>query len=185
MICLSYDSYYRRSEEVESLQDMDTGKQKEKKTRKHVDFAGPLLFWICILVIAAALQLVAIPFAARYNRIDLVGDANLIATYIFVLPGYVILPLIVSLWMGSNIGAVLGKDKMLVSRSLFYALSVIIMYMVFIFLIYSVFQMRQIAPLGYMPLFTFGEFLIVIPSLMVLILTPIISAISSLDKRAV
>ena len=175
---MGYDSYYKRTDEEKA------GKSKDKEAGKpqvtNVSITGPITFWIGLLVIAALLQLVAIPFANSYSHTVFNNYFNDFANYILYIPGLVVLPLIVALWVGDRVSYLESRKKSaIVSKGIINALYTSLIYIVAIFIIYLIMVLVKLGALHAVSPLLFGEYLILIPVVINIIMIPIFALLSS------
>ena len=158
---LAYDSYYKRTDD-EQATDKDKDKTATAKPQStKVSITGPLTFWIGILLIAALLQLVAIPFANSYSHTVFNNYFNDFANYVLYIPGLIVLPLIVALWVGDRVSYVESNNKsFIVSKGVVNALYTSLVYIVSIFIIYLIMSLVKLGVLHSLTLLPFVEYLI-------------------------
>jgi hypothetical protein len=172
---LAYDSYYQR-DETEEIKDSKTEKKPDVAT---VSIAGPLIFWIGLLVIGAVLQLVAIPLAKTYNHTAFDAYFNTFANYVIYIPGLLILPLVASLWIGDRVSYVDRKKSLIAYKGIINALYAAMVYAVAIFIIYFIMQFKDIGVLAMLNMTTFAEYLIAIPIIITLVMVPLFAVLSA------
>jgi len=159
--------------------DAKTIKQTEKI---EIDIFGPLTFWLMFLIVGLIIQLVLIPvMASNSNQNSSVSSILIeISGWILYLPGSIILPLIVGVWMGEKIGATKNKIKSAISIATINAIYTAIIYAIAIFIIYLL--IYYITP-GFIKnlggIITLAEFVIIIPILIIIILVPLIASMSA------
>lgn len=157
---------------------------KKPKTISTISLSGPMTLWIGLLIIAAALQLGAIPFAAHYGHTGFNSYFNEFANYILYVPGFIALPLIASLWIGERVST-LGKDKSFVAmKGLVNAIYCSIIYGISILIIYIAMVMEKTAPLGTMSNMMFAEYIIGVPVVITLVIIPLFAIIASARRFA-
>ncbi len=174
VIGLAYDNYYKR----ETMPDMEDG-DKKKEEIIAVSIAGPLAFWVGILIIAALLQLAAIPFANSYKHTAFNVYFNDFANYAIYIPGIIVLPLIVSLWIGDRVSYLDRKKSFVAYKGLVNALYTAIVYTVSIFIIYIIMQSQNVGVLSSFNYIKFGEYLVLIPIAINIVMIPLFALLSS------
>jgi small-conductance mechanosensitive channel len=171
---LAYDSY---SKSVGVLVDP----KDDKKTNIDVSLGGPLGFWIGVLVIAALIQLVLVPFAAVYGNSSFNPYLTSFAIYAIYLPGVIVLPMITSLWIGDRVSSSFGKKtkSTIVSKGLINALYSVLVYAVTIVIIYIVMRFLDAGVLAAMSPYTFAEYMIGIPFAITIVIIPLFALLSA------
>ena len=138
---------------------------------------GPLVLWIAFLIVGVILLLVVAPLVSS-NRLayNLVRS---ISNWILYLPGSLVLPLIISVWMGESV----GKNRVGIGRSArigeVNAVYVAMVYVITIIIIYLVFYYINPVAVSSVSLTDFVEFSVALPVVIVLVLTPIVAALSA------
>ncbi len=142
-----------------------------------IDIVGPLTFWIVILVVGAIIQFVLIPLTSSVPSVNPILVS--IAGWILYLPGSIILPLVVAIWVGERVGASRNQVKSAVKVGLVNAVYAALIYAVAIFIIYLL--LKYISPtfLGTITLTTFVEYVVAIPVAIVILLIPFIASLSA------
>ena len=169
---VAYDSASKKEKELE----VPGGKNAEVR----VSLSGPLGFWIGILVVAALIQLVAIPFATQYGNPSFNSYLNTFANYVLYIPGLIVLPLIASVWIGDHVSNSIGnRKKLLVSKGLINALYSALIYTITVFIIYVVMQYAQRGALAAVGVVPFLEYLVAVPFAIVIVIVPIFALLSA------
>ncbi|MCL5433969.1 MAG: hypothetical protein M1538_03270 [Candidatus Marsarchaeota archaeon] len=148
-----------------------------------IDIIGPLSFWLAFLVLGVIIQLVLIPIVInlRVSNGSLIKILSDIGGWILYMPGALILPLVISLWMGERIGATKNKVKSAITIGIINAIYTVIVYIIAIFIIYLLISYIEPSFIsGYnLTLVTLAEYVIAIPAMIVLILVPFIASLSA------
>ena len=155
-------------------------KQKEgAPATREIDIVGPLTFWIIMLVVGVLLDVILAPISGSVGQSGIQSFLTTIAGYILFLPGSIILPLIVSIWIGERVGANKNKVKAAVTLGEVNAAYTGLIYVIAIFIIYLL--VRYITPtfLNTITLTSFIEYVVVVPVVIVVILIPFIAALSA------
>ena len=146
--------------------------------RTEVDIYGPMAFWIGLLILGLVVEFVVGPLAKAAGTPSQAFAA--LANYILYLPGAIILPLIVSVWVGERVGSSGRNVHEALRVGLLNAIYVAFVYIVAIFIIYL---LIYYADSGALPAnFTvnsFVTFLVAIPAVIVLVLIPLFSTMSA------
>lgn len=141
------------------------------------DIGGPLIFWISLLVFGVLVALVISPILAPSG-----GGKNLltaISNWILYLPGSIILPLIVSIWIGEAVGrrgSSIGRTAKIGEINAVYTA---LIYVISIFIIYLLFYYIDPSALTNVTITYFLEYVVIIPAIILFVLIPIVSALSS------
>ena len=170
---MAFDSYYKN----DPMPDLTSQAAKPEELPPRI--AEPLMFWIGIVVIAAVLQLAAVPFTTMYHHTEFNRYFNEFAGYVLLLPGLAIIPLLESAWMGYRVGR-FGKGRAhSASRGLSNAAFGSIVYGVTIAIIYIIMQYLGSGALSSMNTITFLEYPIAIPIAINMVVVPIFAAASA------
>ncbi len=143
-----------------------------------ISVAGPLGFWIAVLLIGLLIEFVLGPIAV------LAGASSKYFTTIGHLllfqPGAVILPLIVAVWVGARVGSVHKRSPSIGKVGLINAVYAAVIYSIAIFVIYlSIYYINASALPVVFTLGGFALYLVVIPDVIVLVITPLLAMLSS------
>ncbi|MDE1871113.1 MAG: hypothetical protein KGI06_02630 [Candidatus Micrarchaeota archaeon] len=171
---MAYDSYYRK--------DKAENKEERKDEEVTISIESPLMFWVGLLLIAALLQLVILPFASHYGRVLFKGVLEDFANYLIYIPGIVVMPLVISLWVGDRVSYIRKGSQVLAYKGLLNALYTSLVYSISIFIIYILMRFSNGGVLANLSVVTFSEYLIVIPFAINMIVIPIF-AILSAERR--
>jgi hypothetical protein len=153
-------------------------KIEDIQNRIDTDIFGPMAFWIFMLAVGLIIEFAGVPIA------KLVGAPTsgiiTVANYLLYLPGAIVLPLVVAVWVGERVGSVGKKVRLSLKVGLLNAIYVALIYSIVIFIIYLIIYYidAKALPVG----FTIDSFitnLIAIPVIIVLVLTPLISSVSA------
>ena len=162
----------------ETKSDDRTAEPATEKTGIEIDIVGPLTFWIVMLVIGVLLSLFIAPLSGNVGNTALQTFAKNVGSWILYLPGSLILPLVIALWVGERVGAKRNKVSSAVTIGLINAAYAALVYAVSIFIIYLL--LYYISP-SLLPsqLATFLIYVVAIPILLVVVLIPIVGALSA------
>ena len=144
-----------------------------------IDIFGPLAFWLVILIMGVLLALVMAPILNGAGNTGLAATITAIAGYILYLPGSIILPLIVAVWLGERVGATKSELGSAVPIAAINAAYTALIYAVAIFIIYLL--LRYITPsfLASVSLATFILYVVVVPIIIIVLLIPFIASLSA------
>ncbi|MGC8586630.1 MAG: hypothetical protein ACP5K5_03770 [Candidatus Micrarchaeia archaeon] len=152
----------------------------EQEQQEELSIAEPLSFWIGMLLLAIIIELVIVPFSGSLGVSK--DTFNNIANYIIYLPGCIVMPLLVAIWLGERIGA-LSKGKNVAYKSIVNAIYMSIIYLVAIFIIFLVAKYTNLNLFPtLMPSLNMGnflEYLVAIPVAILLVLTPLFAILSA------
>ena len=154
------------------------GAAADQQQPDDISIAGPLGFWIAVLLIGLLIELVLGPIAV---------SAGVPSKYLTTLgnlllfqPGAVILPLIVAVWMGARVGSVHKKSPSIGRIGLINAVYAAVIYSISIFVIYlAIYYINASALPVSFTLGGFAFYLIVIPDVIVLVITPLLAMLSA------
>jgi hypothetical protein len=170
-----YNSYYKREPE-EML-------PEKPKSITNIKLAGPMLFWVGLIIIAVIFQVVAIPFAMNYGRTNFNGYINAFANSVLYTPGIVILPLMVSLWIGDRVSFITGTKSHIAMKGVLNAAYSIMIYTVAIVIAYIIMTTQQRGVFYGMTMPFFVLWMILIPALINITIIPIFAVLSSIRRN--
>ncbi|MGC8670000.1 MAG: hypothetical protein ACP5TL_02505 [Candidatus Micrarchaeia archaeon] len=149
---------------------------------QELSIAEPLSFWIGMLLLAIIIELIIVPFASNIGIGSFKNTLNEIAGYIVYLPGSIIIPLLVALWLGERIG-VNSKGERVAYRSIINSIYLVFVYVVAIFIIYLIAKFTNVklfpTILPTLSVASFITFLILVPTVIILVLTPLFAMLSA------
>jgi len=155
---------------------------EDAQNTEGLSIAEPLTFWIGMLLLAVLIELVIVPLAGSLGISQYKNVFNDIADYIVYLPGSIIIPLLVALWLGERIGVV-SKGKRVAYRSIINSIYVSLIYLVAIFIIFLIAKYTSLNLFPtIMPNLYIGNFigyLVLIPIAIIMVLTPLFAMLSS------
>jgi hypothetical protein len=175
---LAYDSAYKRDKQ-ENIKD----DKKEEKVPENADLGGPLTFWIGILVLATLLQLIAIPIANYSGHTAFNSYLNEFADYAIYIPGILVLPLIVSVWIGERVSYLSKKSSSIAYKGIINSLYSSMIYIVSITIIYIIMVVQKAGVIWSLSPEIFAERLILIPVLISIILVPLFAILSAARRN--
>jgi hypothetical protein len=155
----------------------DAPKPAQSASTVEIDIAGPLTFWIILLVIGVLLQLVIVPL--HMGSASLNSLLTEISNWLIYLPGSVVLPLIVALMIGERVGATRSSASSAAFVGEVNALYTALVYIIAIVIIYLLFYYISPASLATITLTYFAEYAVLVPVVILLVLVPLISALSA------
>lgn len=145
-----------------------------------VEISQPLVFWVFMLLIGVIIEAILLPLSGSLNlSATLKSTLTSIAGWLLYLPGSIIFPLIVSIWIGERVGALRRNIASSASIGFINAVYAALIYIVSIFIIYLIIKYITPAFLAIVPITTFVEYAIIIPVVIVIVLVPLVSAISA------
>jgi hypothetical protein len=148
-----------------------------KKRAVEIDIVAPLVFWIALLLIGLLAILVFQPvFSSNAGISALMTD---ISNWILYLPGSVIMPLIVAIWIGERAGSAKNNVRSAVRIGEINAVYATLIYVVAVFIIYLLFYYISPMSLQSKSLVNYAEYVICIPAAIILLLVPVVSALSA------
>jgi hypothetical protein len=147
-----------------------------------LSIAEPLTFWIGMLLLAIIIELIIVPLAGSLGIAQYKSLFNEVADYIVYLPGSIIIPLLVSLWLGERIGVV-SKGIKVAYRSIINAIYMSLVYLVAIFIIFLIAKYTNLnmfpTILPNLTAYNFIIYLVAIPIAIVMVLTPLLAMLSA------
>ncbi len=153
------------------------------KPQGDIGIAGPLAFWIIMLLLGLAF-LILFP-AGRANAS---GSTRFIlydiGPYIIDMPRAIIFPLIVALWIGMRTGANTQNIRKAIDVGVINAVYTSVVYAISIFIIYLIAVYSSVELLKSLPTDTFVVYLVIIPVATLLILTPLIGLLRRARSQA-
>ncbi len=158
--------------------DRDNPKYREE-TEQNFSISEPLTFWIGLVVIAAVLQLIAIPFMASQLRGGYASALGKFAEYILYIPGVIVLPLLASLWIGEIVSKAKSNHRLLLYKGLVNAIYASIIYIVSISVVYIIMMVQGTGTLASVSMASFIEFNILVPFLITIIVVPLFSFLTA------
>ena len=138
-----------------------------------IEISKPLTGWFGLLILAVIIELIVAPYFPSLSN-TMIKFSN----YVLYLPGAIILPLIVSVWLGERVGSITVKSGRILRLSVINSLYTAIVYTIGIFIIYIIFQYVSSIGLSIIKFDNFLIYLVGIPVGILLILTPIIALLS-------
>lgn len=146
-----------------------------KKQGTGISIAAPLTLWIALLIIGVFSAYMA-KFLAASGIASLMTN---ISGWILYLPGSLIIPLVVSIWIGERVGSAKGGSKSAVKIGEINAIYTTLIYVVVVLIIYMLLYYILPTYLQTKSLTNYAEYVIGIPAVIVLALVPIVSALSA------
>ncbi len=158
---------------------MENNEDSSKKEITVVSLEGPLTLWIGLLVMAALLQLVAIPIANARGHTDFNSYFDQFANYVIYMPGIIVLPLVVSLWVGERVSFLGNKKSFVAYKGLANALYMVMVYVISVLIIYIIMFNQKVGVLSSMSPQVFVEYLILVPVSISVIIVPLFAVLSA------
>lgn len=174
MIDLGYDSR-DRNDKMENRDEIEY----QGKSNVTISLEEPLTFWIGILVIAALMQLVAIPLATARGQTGLNNYMNEFANYAIYIPGLIILPLLVAVWIGERVSYIRKKKSEVAYKGVMNAIYASLVYVIAIFIIYLIMTEQKLGVLATIGMPTFVEYFIVVPLVINIVVVPLFAVLSA------
>ncbi len=175
MIGLAYDSR-DRNDKLENRDDTEKGNGVSGVT---VSLEEPLTFWIGMLVIAALLQLVAIPLATARGQTGLNNYMNEFADYAIYIPGIIILPLLAAVWIGERVSYLKKKKSIIAYKGVMNAIYASLVYVIAIFVIYLIMTEQKLGVLAHIGMLAFIEYFIIVPFVINVVIVPLFAVLSA------
>lgn len=169
-----------KDKDEEQEEDVDLPDYK-KSTGSDVKIGGPMAFWLFFLLIGLAIVVILPALKVSY-----LSSASIAAlgAYILGLPGDIILPLIVSVWIAERIGS-LRKDSVKSTKlALINALYASLVYVIAIFIVYLMIYYAVPSFTANQSPQTFLIAYIAIPVAIVIVVTPLFSVLSAARRSS-
>ncbi|MGC8649007.1 MAG: hypothetical protein ACP5UN_02205 [Candidatus Micrarchaeia archaeon] len=145
-----------------------------------IDIVGPLSFWLAFLIMGVIIQLVLVPFMNSATSQNTITPVLLeISSWILYLPGSIILPLIVALWLGEKIGATKNKIKSAITIATINAIYTALVYIIAIFIIYLLIDYITPTFFNKIGIVAIAEYVVILPIIIIVILIPLIASLSA------
>ncbi|MGI0100567.1 MAG: hypothetical protein ACREBH_02510 [Candidatus Micrarchaeaceae archaeon] len=170
---MGFDSYYNRSD----LDNKDG--ESEKKGLMSISVEEPLAFWIGLIAIGAIMQLLAIPLATSYGHTAFNIYMNQFAGYVIYIPGIVVLPLIVSMWIGDRVSYLDRKKTNVARKGLINAIYAVIVYVVSILILYVIMNYLHAGVLSALSMDMFFKYVVAVPCIIVIVIVPLFAVVSA------
>ena len=148
--------------------------------KRGIHLSKPLAFWFGFLILGMLVLLVIIPLLPDIGMSTLKPALEDLSKGILYLPGTIIFPLIVALWVGERVGIVENRVHNAATMGLLNAAYTALIYVIGIFVVFLVlYYSGYIASLGITTLHDFLIYLIAIPVSILIILIPTFSVMSA------
>lgn len=144
---------------------------------------GPLVFWIGFLIFAVVIQLAAAPLLSAQGLADVSATLTKVASYLVYLPGLLIFPFLVSIWMGERLGNSTGKDGNPLKEGLINGGYAAVIYGITIFIVFLILNVGQSNVLSQIGSIYSLVYLIAIPVPILLVLTPAFAMLAAARKH--
>ncbi len=154
-----------------------------KAADKEITLAKPLAFWFGFLVLGVLVLLVFVPLAPKLGVSSAVSALDNLAKGILYLPGAIIFPLIVALWVGERIGMSGKGSHSAVSLGLFNAAYTALIYAIGIFIIFLVIYYSGTSNSLGITTHDFLLYLLALPISILILLTPTFSVMSFIRRN--
>ncbi|EQD63859.1 conserved hypothetical protein, membrane [mine drainage metagenome] len=144
-----------------------------------ITLSKPLAFWFGFLVLGVIILLVVVPLLPDIGLVSISPALSNIAKGILYLPGSIIFPLIVALWIGERVGIAEDRMHSAVTIGLLNTVYTAMIYIIGIFMVFLVlYYSKNVLPLG-MNTHDFLLYLVAIPVTILIVLVPSFSAMSA------
>ncbi|MCL5093035.1 MAG: hypothetical protein M1128_01040 [Candidatus Marsarchaeota archaeon] len=160
-----------------------TSDAKTGNPQGDIGIAGPLAFWIIMLLIGLAF-LILFPAGLTNAPGSISFILYKVGSYIIYMPGAIIFPLVVALWIGMRTGANTQNIKKAIDVGVINAIYTGVIYTISIFIIYLIAIYSSVELLKALPTNTFVVYLVIIPVATLLILTPLIGLLRRARSQA-
>ncbi|MCL4383258.1 hypothetical protein M1278_01310 [Candidatus Marsarchaeota archaeon] len=173
---------YKVVDEKETNSQSPNKETEEQVILNEIKITEPILFWVFMLGIGLLLILIVNldPSAIPSSSLKFLSEAG---TAIIYIPGAIIFPLIVSLWIAERIGNSKRKIKSILSSSFLNTSYVFLVYIIAILIIFLI--IHYINP-NFISInfYNFIIYLAAIPFVILFVLIPILSLLSFARRNA-
>ncbi len=146
---------------------------------REIHLSKPLAFWFGFLIIGVVILVAVIPLLPNIGMSSFSAVLGALAKYILYLPGSIIFPLIVALWIGERVGIVENRIHNALTIGLLNAVYTSLIYAIGIFVVFLVLRYSaNMTAIGVTPQ-GFLVYLLAIPVSILIILIPTFSAMSA------
>ena len=149
--------------------------QNQGQEKAEIKIAGPLVFWIMMLCIGLFSIIISDLNLIQNNIAVLLLEIGKAIIYI---PGAIILPLIVSLWVAERIGSVKRSSKSILTLSLINTAYVFLVYVIAIFIVFMLVNYINSNIIS-ITSNSFLIYLVALPCIILFVLVPLLSQLSS------
>ncbi|MDE1856932.1 MAG: hypothetical protein KGH98_02495 [Candidatus Micrarchaeota archaeon] len=172
----------------EEVLDMEQERRMKKaqEDAEEPSIFGPIILWVVILAAATILELVVGPMLSGIGQ-GAASALQSIVNYILYMPGIIVLPIIMAIWIGEIVASFKSISMKNVAQvSLVNAVYTAIIYAITIFILYIIIEtVSPASPIGQ----TFGKQdvlplnLIGVPVAIVIVLIPLFATLSVFRRR--
>jgi len=154
---------------------------KAARRKRDISLVGPMFLWVFIIVIGIAFETV-VPSLFSGGGLLHINTAfyTSMGKYILYLPGAIILPLIISVWIGHRVGEGSEDTKTATKLGVLNGVYSSIVYAVVIVIAYII--LYYAGPSTIIPLQDFEEYMIGIPVVIVIVFSTLIAVLNRVRK---
>lgn len=143
-----------------------------QQSSKSISIKGPLVFWVIFLVIAVIIQIIAVPLAQQYDFINTSNTLHNLAYYIMYIPGLLVFPFLVSLWIGERVGSRIDKSGNPMRIGFINAAYASVIYGITVFVLFLISNVGQALAFTQLSTVLTVIYLVFVPMPILLIMTP-------------
>ena len=149
------------------------------ENNREIHLSKPLAFWFGFVVLGVIILLAIVPLLPDIGMTSLKPALQDLSRGILYLPGSIIFPLIVALWIGEGVGRVENRMHSAVTIGLLNAAYTALIYLIGIFVVFLVLYYSVNTALLGITLHDFLIYLVAIPISILIILVPTFSVMSA------
>jgi hypothetical protein len=159
------------------IPEQDSGK-RDSHSESRVSLSGPLFLWALIIIIGIVLEVV-VPALLGKHFSSFANSYKVIGSYILTMPGVIILPLVISVWIGHRVGEAAENVKSALRLGLINGIYASIVYGVIIFVTQLI--LKYTTSYAFTTSFLL-KYVILIPIAIVIVFTIVIAALNQLRR---
>ncbi|MEM0149461.1 MAG: hypothetical protein QXW10_01020 [Candidatus Micrarchaeaceae archaeon] len=163
---------------------IDQNDTDSNASKREIHLTKPLAFWFSFLIIGMLVLLVIIPLLPDMGMATLKPALMELSIGILYLPGAIIFPLIVALWIGERVGMIENRAYNAVTIGLLNAVYTALIYVIGIFVVFLVLYYSGHTALLSISLRDFLIYLLAIPVSILIVLVPTFSAMSAARRKS-
>lgn len=137
-----------------------------------ISIKGPLIFWIFFLILAVLLQVIVVPILKQNDFINMATTISSLASYIIYVPGLLIFPFLVSIWIGERVGSRIENTSKTMKIGFINAAYASLIYGITMFILFLILMAGQTVSFTQLGTIVNVIYLVFIPIPILLILTP-------------
>ncbi|MGC8478797.1 MAG: hypothetical protein ACP5NE_02625 [Candidatus Micrarchaeia archaeon] len=153
--------------------------QKQESRRGDIEIAGALIFWIIMILIGVLIKIAVMPILSSNGVTQFNQALAGVSSAILYIPGSIIIALIVAAYIGEKVGAAAPKASIAARVGVINAIYASFIYLIIIAILYMIIKYADNAVLPNLQLSGFLTYMVGLPIAILLIVVPILSALSA------